>query len=466
MPEYVKTANILTAEAAVGIDSNSFADSQHRKFALNTKANCWCSALYSYGNQCNNKAECKQTEANLASAANIWGINSDIARIKQAFSTQAVEVTYALSFTHKGTVVNRCPDHTKAAATASAQWLFDNRFNFPVTTQKQAAARLYAKVDAVKLGHSAANYLDRLVNPDCYSTLNTKIALAITDRLHAVPTTKWTELEDTLLKFANSLNAAPFEICQEPSIIATALENLDVKHGFTAKWGSSFQHPVDVCFRANLTKVAAAVDSTIHLVTGTPVDLNKISDFQLEKGLKIAGDDFLAYCQTDGLNVDRNKAAEILPTLPKPEAHRFEAAIKKAGYNPETAYTLMDRLFDKESQGPAGPPMPGPAPEPNPYALQQGENDANHGNRLQGMQQAADAARAQADSLNEDADQADLDIEAAQAQAEADQHRRARIVNPQLPMQPELKQAAAEPAVGCTNPDCDCLNCTNPNCGK
>jgi hypothetical protein len=169
-------------------------------------------------------------------------------------------------------------------------------------------------------------------------------------------------------------------------------------------------------------------------------DLNKISDFQLEKGLKIAGDDFLAYCQTDGLNVDRNKAAEILPTLPKPEAHRFEAAIKKAGYNPETAYTLMDRLFDKESQGPAGPPMPGPAPEPNPYAVQQGENDANYGNRLQGMQQAADAARAQADSLNEDADQADLDIEAAQAQAEADQHRRARIVNPQLPMQPELKQ--------------------------
>lgn len=492
MPEYVKNAQVLTSEDAESINSNSFADEVSRKFAMNTKANCWCSALYFYGNQCNNSAAGKQAEANLARGARIWGIEGDVEQIKTAFAIVEVPMTYAMSFEHQGRLVNRCPDNTKAAATSSVEWLYENRFHFPLATQKQAAAILVGKADMLKLDIAESTYVDRLLNQDNYGNLNCKIAAAITDRLTSIKSNTWAELEDTLLKFATSLNVNPFDLCQDANTLVPALEAFDIKHKLNTKWGTSIQHPLDVCLRANLTKVAAETESTVYLTTGTPVNMAKISTIQLEKGLKVAGDDFLTYCQTDGLNVDRAKAAEILPTMPKPEAHRFESAIKSAGYNPETHYTLIDRLFDKESgvgdfltkdvpeywggvannafngykslrqqagQGlnkimdsfnrpPAGAAEQKAinsgyrdslkdfsryAQPANPGALQPGESDGAHLQRLDAAQTAADSSREQVKQIKAQADQADLDIEAAKAQAAADQARRANIVKPFQP---------------------------------
>ena len=420
MPEYVKSANVLSSDEAAKLDSSLFADSIGRSFPLNTKANCWCSAVYFYGNQYNKDPQTKQAEINLEKAAVIWGIEEDLAKIKLAFAEETVPVTYALSFSYKNTTINRCPDHTKAAATASAQWLYENRFKFPLEAQKAAAVKLQTKADLLKVSTSAATYIDRLANSDAYSNLNCKVASAITDRLNSVPAKKWNELEDTLLKVANTLAAAPFELCADGHVIVQALESFDVKHGLNEKWGSALQHPVDCCFKMNICKVAASTDSIVHLTTGTPVDLTKISDHQLEKGLKIAGDDFLSYCQTDGLNVDRSKAAEILPTLPKPEAKRFETAIKSAGYVPETTYDLIDRISKESNQLESAmmtlqQAMPNnkkdDLPQPEPW-----EDNAAFESR---MQQQKEEARI-----------ATLDAQAGIAAAKARQARQEKIVNP------------------------------------
>lgn len=410
MPEYVKSATVLTEEDSQTLSSNAFADTLNRKFALDSKANCWCSALYFYGNQCNTAPGSKQAEANIINAANVWGITAEISDIKQAFEQQLIPTTYALSFDYRGATVERCPDHTKEAATASAEWLYENRFKFPVVAQKEAAVRLLAKADTLTLRPATNTYLDRLANPDSYANLNYKVATAITNRLGSIPTYKWASIEDELLKLANDLSSKPFEVCRIGSLLVNALEAIDVKHNLNTKWGSSVQHPVDVCCRTNMTKAAAIADTMIHLTTGTPIDLTKISDYQLEKGLKIAGDDFLAYCQTDGLNVDRSKAAEILPTLPRPEAKRFEAGVKSAGYLPESTQALADRIF-KGAESAADIHMP-----------EAWEDNAAFDNRMQ--------------ALKDDANQLNLDAQAAMAASKARQARQAKIVNPNAPDAP------------------------------
>jgi hypothetical protein len=423
MPEYVKSAGVPTSEEMQGLSSSAFADPIGRKFAVNTKSNCWCSALYFYGNQCNGSEYSKQAETKLLQAARIWGIASDIEQVKQAFQVTEVPVTYAISFQFNNRQINRCPDHTKQAATHSAEWLYENRYHFPVAVQQAAAAKLAAKADVAKLSSKTANYLDRLANPEHYSNLNCKVATAITDRLSRIPMGKWGELEDSLLKVAEAINAAPFEICKSAEVLVSAIEAVDVKHNMQSKWGSGFMHPVDVCYRANLTKVAAAVDSTVYLTTGTPIDITNISDSQLAHGLKIAGDEFLSYCQPDGLNVDRAKAAEILPTLPKPEARRFETAVKKAGYSPESAYDLVDRLF-KEAQMDMGYGMPMPAQPMSDTEMLPGEDDA------------AFEAR-----MNDKKEQAKLDGLDAQAGLAACKARQARQQYEQGAMNQQMSQA-------------------------
>jgi hypothetical protein len=331
-----------------------------------------------------------------------------------------------MTFEHKGAKIERCPDHTKEAATASAEWLYENRFKFPINVQKEAAVKLQAKADVFKLGVKAASYIDRLANSDTYSNLNCKIAIAITDRLSGISTIKWSELEDELLKVANDLNTRPFELCRSGDIVANCLEALDVKHGLNSKWGSAVHHPVDVCFRVNLTKAASAADGIVHLTTGTPVDLTKISDHQLEKGLKIAGDDFLHYCQTDGLNVDRSKAAEIIPTMPKPEAMRFESAIKTAGYIPETTYGLADRMFKEANMAMGYGGMPG-SQEPMGPDMAPGEDDASFEARM-----------------NEQKEQAKLDALDAQAGLAAVKARKARQEHEQNLMNQQMPQGAQQ----------------------
>ena len=352
MPEYVKSAQVLDREAADGLPAAAFADQSNRKFALDSKANCWCSALYFYGNQCTSAAGSPQTEDRLVKAAKVWGVLDDVKAIKRAFEVKEIPVSYALSFDYRGQRIERCPCHTKEAAAASAGWLHQNRFKFPIGAQQAAAASLLKAASGASMDARAKMYLDRLANPQVWFNMNTKVAAAITDRLSVIPMAKWTELEDELLKVAQDLNNEPSGICRNGDLIASALEALDVRHKLASKWGTSIQHPVDVCFRVSFSKAASQTETVVYLTTGTPVDLRNITDHQLEKGLKVAGDDFLSYCQPDGINVDRSKAAEILPTLPKPEAHRFESAVKKAGYRPATADDLIEDLF-KESQDPA-----------------------------------------------------------------------------------------------------------------
>jgi hypothetical protein len=421
MPEYVKSSSVPTSKDLRSLSSSAFADSIGRKFALNTKSNCWCSALYFYGNQCNSSDFSKQAEARITEAARVWGISSDVETIKQAFQVTEIPVTYALSFNFNNKQINRCPDHTKEAATESAEWLYSNRYHFPVKIQREAAVKLAAKANLGKLSHKAASYIDKLANPDNYSNLNCKVATAITDRLSGIPMAKWGALEDSMLKFAESINSKPFELCKESSVVVEALEAIDVKHSMTTKWGKSITHPVDVCYRASLTKVASDVDSTVYLTTGTPIDIHSISDSQLSKGLKIAGDEFLSYCQPDGLNIDRAKAAEILPTMPKPEARRFETAVKKAGYAPESTYELIDRLFKEAQMGmDYGMPV-------------QPQSDAE---MMPGEDDAAFEAR-----MNEKKEQAKLDSLDAQAGIAAAKARQARQQHDQSIMEQQMGQA-------------------------
>ena len=61
-------------------------------------------------------------------------------------------------------------------------------------------------------------------------------------------------------------------------------------------------------------------------MNGQYFDLSKASQTDLEEGLKRAGDDFLSYAKPDGLNLDMGKVKEILPTIPAPDANRFQAA--------------------------------------------------------------------------------------------------------------------------------------------
>lgn len=346
-PDYVKQASVATSDDCVKLASACFADTMHRKFPLDSKANCWTSALYFYGAQHNQSPTMKQAEARLERWAGIWGIADDVAAIKQAMQTQVQDVTYALTMEQNGHVIQRCPDHSPEYATKSAEWLYENRNAFPIKVQQAAAQRLVKVANLDKVSRKVAEYMQKLSDPETqYMALNVKVASAICSRLYMVPTSKWGELGAELLKVATDLGTDPYTPCPVGPVLLEAIEGFDVEHGLHRKWGADVAHPVDVVYSYNRTKAADTLAKVVQLTSGGTVDLNHIGNDQLERGLKMAGDEFLDYCRPDGLTVDRSKASEVLPTLPKPEAQRFEQGIKAAGYTLDTIDSIIETIVN------------------------------------------------------------------------------------------------------------------------
>ena len=328
VPDYVKSANVETKENTKHLNPRAFADTIECKLPVNTKASCWVSALYLYGNP-ENKANSAflRTTKNLIKHAELWGIQEEVESIKQAFAPAKTETEYALSMNYRGTQVDRCPCHTSELAKKSCLWLHEHRNHFPINVQVKAAKVLNDKIGFTGVPADAQDYLSSLTESDSFATSpNIVMANAINERLVSVKRSRWGDLGEELYKVAQVLIEDPYKLSENANTIQDALETFDTQFGLQQKWGEGITHPVDACYSVTRAKAAAAVEGTVKLMNGNYFDISTVAVSALETGLKMAGDDFLNYAKPDGINLDIAKVKEILPTIPAPDANRFQQA--------------------------------------------------------------------------------------------------------------------------------------------
>ena len=331
VPEYVKTASVDTKESIKDLKSDCFADTFNYRFPINTKASCWTSALYLYGNTPSKRsARWDRVEKSIIKFAKMWGIENELEAIKEAFKPEEpVAPKYALEMDFLDTKVQKCPCHTVEYSKLSCDWLYDHRNKFPAHTQIKAANHLLEVLgDYAEIPEKSREYVIKLCEAENGAT-NTayKVAQSIKDRLSAVPEDQWGEEGASLLKTASDLAELPEgSLTPHAMDTAKAIETFDIKSGIDKRWGGGFTHPVDLMFSITRNKAAAAIEGTVKLMNGNYINLANIPLSSLEDGLKKAGDDFLDYAKPDGLNLDMSKVKEVIPTIPAPDATRMQSA--------------------------------------------------------------------------------------------------------------------------------------------
>jgi hypothetical protein len=340
VPDYVKSAEVESRDSVSHLSPRAFADQFNQHFPLNTKASCWTSALYFYGqtpDYANSRA--KDIHTNLTKHAEVWGISDDVDAVREAFAPVDIPAKYALSFEYRGDQVDRCPCHTPNLAKQSCVWLSDHKNNFPISEQIKAACTLIEKAGGYEnVPVEVQDYIGSLAEAEKYATsLNVTIASAINERLASVKRSDWGNLGEELLKIATDLSEDPYSLNKDAHTMQSAIEAFDIQSGLQQRWGKGITHPVDACYSITRSKAASAVEGSVKLMNGNYFNVDEFSQIDLEEGLKRAGDDFLSYAKSDGINLDMSKVKEILPTMPAPDANRFEAAF------PETT-TVVERL--------------------------------------------------------------------------------------------------------------------------
>jgi hypothetical protein len=103
IPEYVKSAELITPEVTKDLASVAFAEPRQRLFPVFSKAATYLSAAYLYGNKIENPV----VESNIKRAAELFGISEDVKQLDDLFASltkQASEpgVKYALTTDFEG----------------------------------------------------------------------------------------------------------------------------------------------------------------------------------------------------------------------------------------------------------------------------------------------------------------------------------------------------------------------------
>ena len=330
IPSWVKSAEILDdAEKAAALQSSQFADPMLRQLPITSPADTWVSAAYFNENRHTyDEHQAAYIEGNLRKAAAVFQVEDEVAQVfatsmpKQA-NAEDDDANYCqLTKSAAGETISRGfpvfnGEDLKNACEYMVTWR--DRFKFAEAHEiaKNIVRRsneMFGDVSPVsdrilKLAgagvvelHQIVEELDHLANqcPDSKVAMDVKELI-----LGMVDDPTYADSTETQVK------------------LAQAVEDLQTLLGFNY---DNHQFPEEIVWGMSIKEAQALADDAITLGKLT-YSLTKLSE--LDPGaFAVLGDDFvLDITSTDG-GVNREKLADILPTIPLPDKRILETHLQ------------------------------------------------------------------------------------------------------------------------------------------
>lgn len=326
LPEYVKDAAVHTPEELQAFPPKDFADPVGRQLPVRTKAATWTSHLEFLSRPSDFQDE--EIRQRLRKAAAFWGIGLDCLDIehnlhKAAEAARPTEADYALAQQLMATPVRMFPIRDASEVKQGAEELHKTRFQLPWLWRKQAAVRLLWRsneLDIEDLPHK--EYLEKAAGYGAGDTQ--KVATCIRNRAFRH---KNAEIRDKLLQLYDEVANGDRVNCSEMEKIALHIDQTDRAGGLHKFYGRGVELPEEVCFEQTFSKMAAERENSIGLTNGTVLHKDELSKRAAEDFAAL-GEDFVAQIKNDEGKIDPEKAAEILPTLPLPDANLFVKSLE------------------------------------------------------------------------------------------------------------------------------------------
>lgn len=341
IPDYVmscKRSDILS-DSLKDIPSGAFADPLHREFPCHTKRATWLSCAY-FANEYENipKERRQKLQDNLVKHAEFFNIlpefesqlnlKADMLR-KSADYAQAPDEYYLLvnnsSGERKGLL------DTDGAVEKAAQWLVSSRNDLTLEKSAELAGRILKRAD--DLG-TKLEYRDRLERM-CGIGLCDKASIvrAIGARASLC---KDAAIADQFRKLADHIKRSDtLSVDNDMFKVASAIDEADVVSGLVAaRRRGEVPLPEELIYKHASCELEKIASETVRLQTGEVYSLSKLAsidrlDFESELGSDLAEEVY------NDMQLSEENAASILPTLPRTDAERLSAFLKKKGVTPE-----------------------------------------------------------------------------------------------------------------------------------
>jgi hypothetical protein len=348
LPEYVKEASIASERPDANAPLSSYADPVKRRFPCHTKMATWLSSLYFLGGKYSGDkwdSSCPQdrVQSRLEKASKYWGILTDFIDMQSTVIEKSASPKRELTDDDYAMVVNYGDERVR---------------RFPVinaSTVKKAAVNILKKAMVFKVSDIPANVLDYVVKAaGAYMADRNHVATELRLRSLIYPD----NLRDNMRKAADVVET---KMPDNLDKLCMLLDGIDRSCKKYANYNGGLSMPEEVCY-AGCTVKSASAEPVVKLVTGTEYGLETLKKAGLKPFSVLPTEYIEAIVANDKGDLDLEKVAQVLPTIPRPDAQLLEKSLQAIGIGPfqKEAARNLNKDFSMEGlMGLFGSPVEG-----------------------------------------------------------------------------------------------------------
>lgn len=359
-PAFVKQADLQQTMNPGRLQVHLYADPRagREQFPCHTAASTWLSTLYFTEKRAEfHPKDAIQIENRLNHYINYWRIKEAADYIKQQWEKlhkqaddKLPDSMYAYVWTNdNGQKERRLRLKTAAEVKAAADWLFNYRDRIAYTDRNKIAVRVLEKAASygARLGDKL-EFIEKQAgrgvgHPD-------EIIAMIEGRARLLPpdrgvTVKLAEdgkeertlgLKDHFFKMANMIKKAPRKALQ-PDMLVKLCETIDIldrQQNFTPRYLTGLVRPEDVIFKSTFAKVAEDLTKIVATTSGKVYEKESFAKLAISDIESLFGTEFADRVTTKLGELDPEKMAEEVSTLPRPDAELLDSLLSDNGIRP------------------------------------------------------------------------------------------------------------------------------------
>jgi hypothetical protein len=348
-PTYVKEASAEDLCGSGDLPAHAYADPKHLMYPCHTPAATWTSyGFFLQKQSAYRPADAGAIKERLQRYGEYHSITAALAemdKLSEAHNRvrtvdELPDDDFAVVIKNASGVSERhCPMRHALEVVKAAEYLMKWRDEFPFGVRQDIADRVLNKAAAMGVrfqDEDMEEYLEKQAGHGLCSAKD--LATCIVDRVYAARKGPGdlSPQQIEMLKLARVCLQKPSQVRNPANLIkiASLIDQYDRENGLHRDYGPNLPRVEDAVFGLTREKMASVARE--HYVTTTGniykmADLERIPLREVEAGM---GSDFANAVSGDGVRVDAEKLAAIVPTLPRGDAALFDRLMEDLGVMP------------------------------------------------------------------------------------------------------------------------------------
>lgn len=345
-PDFVKAAARKDLRPDNPVPPAYYGDPRRLLYPLHHKAATWASYAFFLDKRASlHPTDAACIEERILQAGAVHGVRPALDALKAAHARaqsgdpgDARDEDYAIVVRDGNAVERYMPLRNSIEVKRGADYFLRHRDRLPFDERREVAGRILQKAaeHCAALG-DAAEQLEKQAGLGACQTA--AVVAAVRDRV-ATSRRGPGELDDYqqgLLKLADILAARPASL-RESAVrvkVAKAIDDFDRVTGLVGLVrDGSLPRVEDVLFPLTREKMASAASELTSTTTGHLYHLADVEKLKLASVRAQLGADIAEALTANGIHVSGDKAARVVPTLPRGDAEVFDRLMSQAGLQP------------------------------------------------------------------------------------------------------------------------------------